>query len=182
MYYVRRPLGILFMIACMAAVLAGCEEVPQGQFGGRSGQIPPAQCAPNDQDQFVYHPNRLQVLQSCIHVSGTVIAVRTENDGDRHIQLALDSQYQYLLQPANRFERGDLVIEPVCASLPIQPDALNSCAGDADPLLSVPSVGQHVWMEGRYALDREHGNWAEIHPLYRWGAGTAMTPDQEHQA
>jgi hypothetical protein len=24
-------------------------------------------------------------------------------------------------------------------------------------------------MEGRYVLDLEHGSWAELHPLYRWG-------------
>jgi len=36
------------------------------------------------------------------------------------------------------------------------------------PLL-LPSVGMHVWMEGRYVLDLDHGGWAELHPLYRWG-------------
>jgi hypothetical protein len=109
------------------------------------------------------------------------MAVRSEIDGDRHIQLALDPRYQYLLQPANRFEGGHLVVEPVCVSLPIQPDALNTCAGDGHPLQSAPLVGQHVWMEGRYALDKEHGYWAEIHPLYRWGvmATAALSEEQD---
>jgi hypothetical protein len=35
----------------------------------------------------------------------------------------------------------------------------------------------HSWMEGRYALDSQHGNWAELHPLCRWGpfGGPAAT-------
>jgi len=32
------------------------------------------------------------------------------------------------------------------------------------------NVGAHVWMEGRYVADSEHGGWAELHPLHRWGA------------
>jgi hypothetical protein len=33
----------------------------------------------------------------------------------------------------------------------------------------LPAQGQRVWMEGRYVQDGEHGDWAELHPLYRWG-------------
>lgn len=152
-----------------AGVLAGCEAVPLGPTRVATISVPPAQCGPSDQDRFVYHPARLHVLQVCLHVTGVVEASRLENDGDLHLQLRLDPPYQFLLQPANRLEQGDLVIEPVCASLPLQPDALAVCVGDAHPLTVLPAVGQHVWMEGRYVLDGEHGNWAELHPLYRWG-------------
>ncbi len=161
----------MLLVSALAIMLAlgGCEGVPQGPPQVRNVTVPPAQCAPTDQDQYVYHPLRLRILQSCIRVSGVVRASRIENDGDMHLQLALDPAYLDLLQPANSLEQGDLVVEPVCVALPLQPDALETCVADAHPLTSLPAVGQHVWMEGRYVLDLEHGSWAELHPLYRWG-------------
>ena len=162
-------LGALFGALCLVGALAGCEEVPLEPTGVATVPIPPAQCSPSDQDQYVYHPARLHVLHSCIRVTGVVAASRVENDGDLHIQLRLDAPYLSLLQPANSHEQGDLVVEPVCPSLPLQPDALDICVADAHPLTALPALGQHVWMEGRYVLDGEHGNWAELHPLYRWG-------------
>jgi hypothetical protein len=158
------------LVLVLALALGGCEEaVPQGSLQLTNVPVPPAQCLPTAQDQYVYHPVRLRVLQSCIHVSGVVRALRVENDGDLHLQLELDAPYHDLLEPANSLEQGDMVVEPVCVALPIQPDALDTCVADAHPLTSLPQVGQHVWMEGRYVLDREHGSWAELHPLYRWG-------------
>lgn len=130
-----------------------------------------ATCRPTDQDQFVYNPSRLEVLRSCIRVTGTVAAVRHEADGDLHILLALDPPDRGLLRPANQGEElGDLVIEPVCVRGVTQADAVDVCATDPDPMPGpFPTVGEHVWMDGRYVLDLEHGGWAELHPLYRWG-------------
>lgn len=106
----------------------------------------------------------------CIRVSGVVAEVRTEADGDLHLLLALDSAYAYLLTPANQgWERGDLVVEPVCVRSVTQLDAIEVCAADPDPLSVLPRQGDYVWMEGRYVYDLEHGGWAELHPLYRWG-------------
>ena len=31
--------------------------------------------------------------------------------------------------------------------------------------IEVPPVGTHVELTGSYVLDKEHGNWAEIHPV-----------------
>jgi len=62
------------------------------------------------------------------------------------------------------------VVEPVCVKAVTQPDAEASCAADPDPLAPpFPGVGERVWMEGRYVFDLDHGGWAELHPLYRWG-------------
>jgi hypothetical protein len=103
---------------------------------------------------------------------GTVAAVRKEADGDLHILLALDPRYAYLLTPANQGEElGDLVVEPVCVRSVTQLDAEAICASDPDPLSPpFPVVGQRVWMQGRSVFDLDHGGWAELHPLYRWGA------------
>jgi hypothetical protein len=130
-----------------------------------------AACTPTDQDRYVYHPSRLEVLRTCVRVTGTIAAVRHEADGDLHILLALDSRYRSLLRPANQGEElGDLVIEPVCVEGVTQADAIDVCASDHDPLSGpFPTVGEHVWMEGRYVLDLDHNGWAELHPLFRWG-------------
>jgi hypothetical protein len=132
----------------------------------------PVTCKPTDQDRYVYHPYRLAVQGACIRVTGVIQAVRQEADGDFHILLALDPEYAYLLTPANQgVELGDLVVEPICVRSVTQTDAIAICASDPDPLPPpYPTVGQRVWMEGRYVFDLEHGGWAELHPLYRWGA------------
>lgn len=137
------------------------------------GNSPSPICEPTDQDQYIYHAYRLIVQQACIRVTGTIDFVRTEADGDFHIGLKLDPQYANLVNSCNSTcvngaEHGDLVIEPVCANPVSQSDAVATCAADTDPLTSIPSIGQHVWMEGRYVLDNDHG-WMELHPLYRWG-------------
>ena len=119
----------------------------------------------------MYNPDRLEVAAPCLYVTGTVGAVRTEADGDLHILLALDPSYTHLLKPANQGEElGDLVVEPVCVRSVTQTDAEAVCAADPDPLAQpFPVAGERVWMEGRYVFDLEHGGWAELHPLYRWG-------------
>jgi len=133
---------------------------------------PTAGCTPTDQDRYVYNPTRLEVLAACVRVTGTVAAVRREADGDLHILLDLDAPHRDLLRPANQGEElGDLVVEPVCVRGVTQADAIDVCASDPDPMTGpFPSVGDHVWMEGRYVLDLQHGGWAELHPLYRWGS------------
>lgn len=130
---------------------------------------PSATCQAGDQAQYVYNPTRLKVLSPCIHVTGTVAARRAEADGDYHILLKLDPPYLHYLTPANQgVELGDLVVEPVCEHSITQADAQKPCAGDTDPVLPLPSVGMHIWAEGQYVLDLDHGSWAEIHPLGAW--------------
>jgi hypothetical protein len=126
-------------------------------------------CTPGDQDQYIYVPERLQVLKPCLHISGTVDDLNVEDDGDVHLRIRLDPPYQSLLVDSNKYEGGDLVVEPVCYALPLQADAMRLCASNPDRIQSSPLVGDHVWMEGRYVLDLGHSAWSELHPLYRWG-------------
>jgi hypothetical protein len=104
-----------------------------------------------------------------VRVTGTVDSQNVEDDGDAHIDIRLDLPYQALLTAGNKSERGDLIVEAVCQELPMQADAMGLCASDFDRTVSVPRVGDRVWMEGRYVLDTEHNGWSELHPLYRWG-------------
>jgi hypothetical protein len=72
----------------------------------------------------VYHgrfptaEDRLQVISSCLTVSGVIVNARPEKDGDWHIQLDLDPAYRALLNQANLDKQhGHLVLEPICRSV-----------------------------------------------------------------
>ena len=162
-------------LALVVLLLAGCVATPAAVVAP-SLAASPAACQPTDQDTFVYHPARLQVLAPCIHMTGTVVVIRREADGDEHVLVAPDPAFAGLVNAANSgLELGDLVVEPVCELAVSQTDAQAICATDHDPLALAGLVaGAHVWMEGRYVLDTDHGGWAELHPLYRWGIETSV--------
>lgn len=133
---------------------------------------PGAMCAPTDQDRYVYQPTRLKVLRACVYIAGTVQEVERDGvDGDITLLVRPDPPYEGLLTDRNReAQHGDLVVEPVCLLQPLQPAAISLCASDPAPYSGpLPPAGTHVWMEGRYVLDLNHGSWAELHPLYRAG-------------
>jgi hypothetical protein len=150
-------------------MLAGCGSASAApEAASTSG----AACSPTDQDQYVYDPTRLQVLQACIRVTGYVDDIEVAPDGDTNFLLRLDPHYQHLLTPGNEQgeERGDLGIEAVCTVSPVDAIVMGLCANDRDPYAQpAPRLGEHVWMEGRYILDLNHGSHAELHPLYRMG-------------
>ena len=180
---------VLLVVACTATTATMCPPVTRPTNIPTSAPSPapapsatpagtgaPGACFPTDQDQYVYNPNRLTVLQACVHMTGTVAAIRTEADGDEHILIKPDPAYASLVNAANSgLELGDLVNEPVCINPVTQADAVATCGGDKDPLsMAGLAVGQHVWFEGRYVNDGAHGGWAELHPVYRWGFQTGI--------
>lgn len=128
----------------------------------------------------VYHPNRLKVVNPCTTVSGTVASVRSEDDGDVHFDLALDSQYSGLLTSENRSQQHGWLVdeivpadEPGCTpGAPPRPATgsydYGVCTG-ADE--HTPAIGSHVFVTGPYVLDEDHGGWAEIHPV--WAVSTS---------
>ncbi len=114
----------------------------------------------------VYNPGRLVVLDPCKTVSGTVVKMIKEKDGDTHIRLKVDSQYADTINQANvNGQGGNLVIEIVCAFEVTQADAINACSGYENKI-SVPAVNEHVLITGQFVSDTEHGGWNEIHPVY----------------
>lgn len=170
-------------IRLLAAVLflgvAGCARPPGNPEASHPSPTPPATltppaapCSPGDQDRYVYRPQRLQVLQPCLRVTGTVTDKYSTpgTDGDMDLLLQLDAPYQALLVPANQNLRGDLLLEAICQDLPPLIEALRVCASDPDPFVGpFPNAGDRIWVEGRYVLDMGHSAWAELHPIYRWG-------------
>lgn len=153
--------------------LAACGPAAQvaSPVNARGSPLPTrSSCTPTDQDQYVYRPARLQAIAACIRITGTIVSSTAEADGDVHISVRLDPEYEALLTEANLNEGGTLTVEPVCMFPPLQAEAIRVCASDSDQLPGgLPTVGDHVFMEGRYVLDLQHHAWAELHPLYRWG-------------
>src|SRR5215831_13571914 len=79
----------------------------------------------------VYHgrfpsaKDRLQVINPCLTVTGTIVGAKAEADGDWHVQLDVDSQYRSLLNQANlEKQQGYLVLEPMCSNHVSQKDTI----------------------------------------------------------
>lgn len=131
----------------------------------------------------VYLPGRLQLLDRCMTVSGTVDCLKVEPDGDVHVRLRLDPQFERLLKPANALQTctdqpgPHLVVEII----PQHPQGVlfrtNNADGGGfiDP--RTPAPGDHVIVTGPYVIDtnslhrvlyqgRAAENWAEIHPAW----------------
>lgn len=112
----------------------------------------------------VYHPDRLLRIEDCVVVTGVIVLVRKEADGDKHIKLKLDAGYEGLLNEANNTEQdGCLVLEPICVTTPTQQDAIGPCVGYSNSV-AIPQAGDRVSVEGSYVKDTKHG-WNEIHPV-----------------
>jgi hypothetical protein len=99
----------------------------------------------------VYHSDRLRVISPCRHVTGTVISTRSEEDGDLHFDVRLDSPYRGMLVANNYSEQdGALVVE-------FMPRDHGH--------LPAPSAGDRVSITGAYVDDMDHA-WSEIHPVW----------------
>ncbi len=115
----------------------------------------------------IYIPVRLD-FKGCKTVTGIVTHVKTEKDGDTHVQFRLDKQYDYLLTAQNyKQQAGTLVVEDMCRRNPngsVEFLAKVSCYHYVSPFSS-PIVGNRYEVTGNYVVDDWHGSWAEIHGL-----------------
>ena len=111
---------------------------------------------------YVYRPERLEIIEPCKTVEGVIVKVSRQADGDLHIQLNVEDKS--LLNEWNfSGQRGMLVLEPICQEEPTQRNAIVPCRNYAGPYFVV-SKGMRVRVTGPYVLDREH-RWMEIHPV-----------------
>ena len=166
-----------------------CEQVGSSENSGSGGSlntVPPSPFAESNNNNLapsimsesalgwqcdqslwnhIYNPQRLQVVESCKTVTGIIESKRVEADGDYHIRLKLDPQYANLVNQANvNGQLGDLVVEPICMNPVTQLDAISACQ-DFHQNIDIPEVDTHIQVTGSYVLDKEHGKWAEIHPV-----------------
>lgn len=113
----------------------------------------------------VYNPQRLQIVDPCKRVTGTVQSIRREADGDDHIQLAVDPAFGGLVNSVNQQKQnGDLVLEIICQHTVTQADAIQACMNYQNSIPE-PTIGSHFEAVGSYVIDQDHGGWAELHPL-----------------
>jgi hypothetical protein len=120
-----------------------------------------------DPRRFSRPQDRLQIIQNCVSVTGTIESARPEKDGDFHIRLQLDPQYRSMLNAKNRSgQHGALVVEPICMNPVKQRDTLKEhvCDGFSQQVYTPDMLGNHVRVTGAYVTDMEHG-WNEIHPV-----------------
>lgn len=119
---------------------------------------------PGDTRRFKTPQDRLKVINDCITVTGVLYSSKPEKDGDLHIRLTVDPEFESLLNDKNKSaQMGKLVIEPVCQNAPVQKDTVEekSCNGFTQKL-DIPAIGTRVSVTGPYVIDQEHG-WCEIH-------------------
>jgi len=145
----------------------------------------------------VYLSGRLKLVERCTTVAGIVDCLKAEPDGDVHIRLRLDPQYQQLLRPANSLQTcanqpgPHLVVEII----PQHPEGLfRTNDADAGGFITpaTPRPGDHIMVTGPYVIDtnvlhrvlyqgRAAENWAEIHPAWAIKVDHPATPSQPNQ-
>jgi len=154
----------LWSFANFAVLTAVLSMLPSG-YSAPPPQ--PAQCnGINFLWQHVYNPQRLEVKKSCVTVTGVIVGRKPEPDGDLHIRLKLDSQFEGMLNDGNKTNQGgNLVVEPICDHAVTQTDAVASCETFHSGIPRYP-VGTRVVVTGSEVLDHQHG-WMEIHPVVR---------------
>jgi hypothetical protein len=133
-------------------------------------------CDAHDQTAYVYHPERLQVVEACATVTGWIVErYGGEGDGDAVLIVDLDPGSRGILDAAD--PRGFLIVELVCTQAIEPADAAPDrlCPGDRHPL-SIPALGAHVRLTGQWVRDVPHGGWSEIHPLYSWSVSPTTAP------
>jgi hypothetical protein len=114
--------------------------------------------------KHVYNPSRLQVIDSCMTVSGIIAESDADADGDQHFLLTLDPGQDQLLKKKNAKKKGgNLVVEIVCANPVKLKKARAACPGYVNHV-PIPAVGAHVKVTGSFVIDT-HNNWSEIHPV-----------------
>jgi hypothetical protein len=96
----------------------------------------------------VYHPARLHVRSASRSVSGTVVGLSHEQDGDLHIALNTGGALTNAVNVSA--SGGSLVVE-----------FMPRDGGH----LPAPTVGEHIRLTGAWVLDANHG-WNELHPVW----------------
>lgn len=175
-----RLVALLLVVAAggLALVAYNWVQIPFVRFSLQVGQ-----CKFGPPLAGVYVPGRLQVLDRCGTVSGTVDCLKAEPDGDLHLRVRLDPRDAALLRPANALQTcanqpgPHLVVEII----PQHPEGVVFRDNNADAGGFVtpvaPAVGDHITVTGPEVIDknllhrilyqgRPAENWAEIHPAW----------------
>jgi len=171
-------LGLVVIAAALAVTAYYWVQVPFVKFDVQVGQ-----CKFGPPLAGVYVPARLQVLDRCSTVAGTVDCLRAEPDGDVHLRVRLDPQFAAFLRPANSLQTCASHPEPhlVVEIIPQHPEGIAFRDNNADAggfiTPAPPAPGDHITVTGPHVIDknilhrvlyqgRPAENWAEIHPAW----------------
>lgn len=112
------------------------------------------------QQNGVWGPQRLRVIETCVTVSGTVEGITPQygpsNDNDFGIDIKLDPQYSSLLSV------GNLVVGSGLMHAEVVPSEQPLLAAQLHAL----KPGDRITITGALVLDTDHGYGAEIHPVW----------------
>ncbi len=159
--------SVMVLVIALSIFVAGCTSSKVGAPASVPTNISSNACANPEPLKHVYNPARLVVNDPCKTVSGTVMRVLKQADGDYHIQLNVDPQYSDTVNQVNiEKQHGALVLEIVCATDVKQKDAVSACSGYQNSI-PVPKPNQHITVTGQFVSDQQHGGWNEIHPVYQ---------------
>ncbi len=172
----------------MKIILAALVIIGSAYAHPTTVKIPTPQPAPQCDETLWTHvyagtfgtaKNRLQVIDPCKTVTGTIVFAGGEPDADIHIRLQLDSGQATLLNAKNKAplpggQGGFLVVEPICQKAPTQADTIQEgvCNGFRQSLPAMATIkanvkkkqGTQVEITGAFVKDMQHG-WNEIHPV-----------------
>jgi hypothetical protein len=170
------PLLLVFLVFCLC-----CEGQEKNKkhkhkkaenqaLSKKNNSIAPVNTTAADCDtalwNYVYNPERLQVIDRCKTVTGTIEESHVEEDGDQHILLKLDSGQEGLLVKKNKTKKqGYLVIEAVCVNKVRLKKVGTICKGYINHI-QLPKLGDHVRITGSLVNDT-HNGWNEIHPIMK---------------
>ena len=115
----------------MALVVVACDA---GPAAGPTRGVSRGPCPDGDPLAGVYHPDRLDVLGTCVRYVGTIRNLKHESDGDYHLYVIPDRGMERFLDDRSR-DFGDLIVE----LLPGQP-------------LPLPEPGQRVVFFGSWSV------------------------------
>jgi chitodextrinase len=156
--------GTRYVLGVQAFDAAGNASTAATRSASTSACPPPppsASSCPGNPKQGVQAPSALTVLDSaspCRTATGRVVASHIEHDGDCHVNIALDAQFQGLLNSVNGSAAlGQLITEVI----PNHP-------------LSIPTVGSRVSILGTWVNDKSTG-WNELHPVWSFGVLAGST-------
>ena len=111
--------------------------------------------------KHVYDKERLHIIHDSVTITGKIMHISAEVDGDIHIQVKVDSQFTCLLNKFNfSKQKGCLVAEIVC----VNPSPFKPCWNYTNTI-QYPIIGDVIEMTGAYVFDNRH-KWMEIHPIY----------------
>ena len=143
----------------------GCGGSPANPSQSSAPQSPPAAAPVCDPSLWnhVHEPERLLVKETCRTVTGTIVNHHASRDGDLVMEVAVDPEFQSMLNGGNRQSlSGRLQVEAVCQA-PVLDFAEAACEGFTGKV-PIPPDGSRVQITGTVVHDFNHG-WIEIHPV-----------------